>query len=330
MKAAVYETHGDPNEVVEVKEVGQPSELKPDEMLVKVASAAVNPLDWKIIVGAIKVPSKQKIPGLDYSGTVVSVGSDVKDYKEGDSVFGCSRGTFAEYVVVSSKACAKKPEGLSHHEAAALPLAGLTAMQGLLTHGQRRGVTGGKIAIFGGSGGVGSLAIQIAKRVLNAEHVYATGSAVEQILGHGADTVINYKTTNVGDALKGKNLDVVFDCVGGADAWQAARQGLKPGGIFVTIAGDSQESFGNVVSTMIKGYWRRLLGKTGLGQKYVFFLVDPLMEGNMAQLAEWVAEKAVHPVVEEKVYSLTTASVRALFEASMSHRSKGKLVLDVD
>ena len=135
------------------------------------------------------------------------------------------------------------PKNISFKEAAALPLAGLTALQAFQTHGKLK--EGQKVAVLGGSGGVGSLAVQIAK-ALGAAHVYATGSAVDLIKGLGADTVINYKEQDVVAAMTGLELDIVFDTVGGYDNWVAGQAALKTGGIYLTIVGDG----GSIASIM--------------------------------------------------------------------------------
>jgi len=126
----------------------------------------------------------------------------------------------------------------------------LTALQGLQGAGLKEGM---KVAIMGGSGGVGSLAIQMAK-ALGASHVYATGSSVELIKGLGVDTVINYKETSVLEALKGKDLDIVYDTIGGYENWEAAQAGLKKNGTFVTLVGDG----GSLVPNLAKIAWRML------------------------------------------------------------------------
>ena len=331
MKAAILHKNGDPTEssVISVEDnIPKPVPGK-GEILVRVKAAAINPVDWKWIQGSF--PGKKSgLVGCDVAGVIDQIGPETSDqWKVGDEVYAdavATMGSFAEYCRVQAVAASTKPENLTFQQAAALPLAGLTALQGLTTYGGLK--EGMSVAILGGSGGVGSLAVQIAK-ALGAAHVYATGSSVEMIHSLGADTVINYTETSVVDALKGKDLDIVYDTVGGYDNWQAAQAGLKKGGTFVTIAGDG----GNSLLAMIPGIaWRKFMSLLGAGPKYNLFLTNtkpPAVVRDMKQLTELVESGKVKPILEERTFQLTTDSVHEMLKASMSHRAKGKLVLVV-
>jgi len=245
MKAAILHKNGDPTtaEVLSVEENVEVPTLEKGQVLIQVKAASINPIDWKLMKGDF--PGKKSGPiGFDVSGIVEKIADETDTtLKAGDEVYAdaaATQGSFAEYVRVQAEAVSAKPKNVSFQEAAALPLAGLTALQGLVTHGGFE--KGQSVCILGGSGGVGSLAIQMAK-AMGASHVYATGSSVDMIKGLGADTVINYKEKSVVDELKGKNLDIVFDCVGGYEGWEAAKVGLKKGGTFVTIVGDGGNLF---------------------------------------------------------------------------------------
>lgn len=267
------------------------------------------------------------------SGVIEAVGSGCAEtesaLKVGDAIYadsiGTGGGSFAEFARVKVIAASLKPSNIDFRQAAALPLAGLTALQGLTTHGGLE--SGGRVAILGGAGGVGSLAVQMAKHSLGASHVFATGSSVEFIKGLGADTVINYREVNVEEELKGKELDLVFDTVGGIEGWQAAQGALKPGGKFVTVVGD-----GGGIPAMIPGIvWRKFMSLFG-GPVYDLYLCDtsaPAVGSDMAKITKMVEAGQVKPVLDERVFELTTESVHEIVKASMSHRTKGKLVITV-
>ena len=332
MKAVLMHKNGDPTDssVLSVEDnVPKPIPGK-GEILVRVKAAAINPIDWKLIQGLF--PGKKSgTVGCDVAGVVEEVGPDVGDaWKVGDEVFAdamSTMGSFAEYCKVQAVAASPKPKNLDFQNAAALPLAGLTALQGLTTQGGLK--PGMKVAILGGSGGVGSLAIQIAK-ALGASYVYATGSSVDMIQSLGADAVINYKETSVVESLKGKELDIVFDTIGGYEGWQAAQGGLKKGGTFVTIVGDG----GTSILALVPGVlYRKFLSLLGAGPKYELFLTNtkaPAVVQDMKQLTELVESGKVKPVLDDQSFQLTTASIHEMMKASMSHRSKGKLVLVVE
>lgn len=312
MKAAILQKIGNPTteEILTVEENVDVPQPKKDEVLIKVRAAAVNPVDWKIMQGLFPGKSSGTV-GFDVSGVVEQIGLDTTtDLKVGDEIYAdaieTGGGSFAEYVVVQAVAASRKPSNIGFTEAAALPLAGLTALQGLVTHGGFK--SGQTVCILGGSGGVGSLAVQMAK-AMGAAHVYATGSSVDMIKGFGADTVINYKEQSVAEELKGKELDLVFDTIGGIKDCEAAKGALKKGGKFVTIA-----LFGNP------------------DPEYHLFLTNtkaPEVVNDMKKLTELVEAGKVKPVLDVRKFELTTKSVNDMIQASVTHRAKGKLVLIV-
>jgi NADPH:quinone reductase-like Zn-dependent oxidoreductase len=331
MKAAILHKNGDPTtaEVVSVLDAAEIPTAGVGEVLVQVKCASMNPVDWKLMKGDF--PGNKGGPvGLDVSGVVSAIGPDTTtSLQVGDEIYADSietgGGSFAEYVRVQAVGAAKKPKNLDFRQAAAMPLAGLTALQGLVTHGGF--AEGQTVCILGGSGGVGSLAIQMAK-AMGASHIYATGSSVDFIKGCGADTVINYKETNVVEALKGKDLDLIFDCAGGYDGWLAAQGGLKKkGGKFVTIVGD-----GGSLPVMLMGIaWRKFMSMF-MGPAYLLFLTNtkaPTVETDFAKLTELIETGKVKPLLEEKKFELTTESLHEMIKASMSHRTKGKLIMTI-
>jgi len=334
MKAAVLHKIGDPTtaEVLSVDEGLPVPEPLEGQLLVRVGAASINPVDWKLMAG--EVPGgKPGSVGCDVAGVVEALGpnttTSTTDLKVGDEIYAdaiATRGSFGEYLLVNASVASKKPSKISMAEAAALPLAGLTALQGLRNQGNLQ--EGQKVLIFGGSGGVGSLAVQMAK-ALGASEVYATGSNVEMIKGFGADVVVNYKEENLMDALKGKDFDIVFDTIGGKEHWDIGYAALKPkGGEYLTIVGDG----GNMFSLIAKAIGRHLMGKLKGGPFYTFFLTDTRYDGvgaDMAKMTELVESGKVKPALDERRFDLTTEGIHDLIKASQSHRAKGKLILQV-
>lgn len=231
MKAAVLSAYGS-NQNVQIEEVELP-EPRDGEMLVRIAAAGVNAIDWKIRDGAgerlgLTLPIRL---GRELVGTVQALGSGVDDYGVGDVIYGMvSTGGFAEYASVRAADMVRVPAGLDAVRAAALPLAGTTAWQSMFdTAGL---VAGQRLLITNGSGGVGSLAVQFAKSVGAHVTAVASGRNEQFIRDLGADEFIDYKTQPFDEIAHG--MDVVFDTVGG-DMFQRAFKTLKPGGFMVTI-----------------------------------------------------------------------------------------------
>ena len=246
MKAVRIERYGN-EEVVELAEVEKPKPRE-NELLVKVKAAAVNPVDWKIRDGlgdlfGLKPPL---ILGCEVAGTVEAVGSrgssrtGVSDFVAGDEVYGylsAHSGGYAEYVAAPASEFVRKPKQIDFDTAASVPVAALTAWQGIFDHGKLAG--GQRILITGASGAVGSMAVQLAK--VKGAHVIGTGSGrnEEFVRKLGADEFIDYKKAKFEDEVRG--VDVVFDTVGGETQERAFRT-LKRGGILVsTVSPPSAE-----------------------------------------------------------------------------------------
>ena len=211
-----------------------------DEVLIRVIGSSVNPVDWKIREGHLQSMIKYTmpfIPGWDVSGVVHALGTDAKRFSVGDAVYSrpdiARNGTYAEFIAVREIEVAKKPHTVSHIEAGVLPLAGITAWEALVTTG---GVKAGqRVLIHAAAGGVGSLAVQIAKSY--GAHVIATASGKHRSLVEslGADEFIDYKTQQLAKAAT--NVDLVFDTMGG-DTQEASWQVMVPGAMLVSIASD--------------------------------------------------------------------------------------------
>jgi len=237
MKAAFIERFGGP-EVLQYGDLPDPV-AGPGEVVIDVAATSVNAADWKVRLGEYKHTKFPLVPGRDFSGTVSAVGEGVKDIALGDMVFGVceagQEGTYAEKVAVKAGIVAKKPSGLSHVNAAALALTGLTAMSAIEdTLKLQRGET---ILIQGGAGGVAGFAIQLAKHI--GAHVITTASAANHayVKGLGADEIVDYNARDFTQAVA--NCDAVFDTVGG-DVAQKSFAVLKPGGRAAFIASGAQ------------------------------------------------------------------------------------------
>jgi NADPH:quinone reductase-like Zn-dependent oxidoreductase len=234
MRAIIARQAGGPD-VLEETELDRP-EPGPVEILVRVHAAGVNPTDWKARArgGPLGSPGPF-VPGYDVSGVVEAVGPGVRMYAPGDEVFGMPLfpkppGAYAEYVVAPPRHFARKPARLDHVTAAGLPLAGLTAWQSLVDFANLR--KGQRVLIHAAAGGVGHLAVQVAKA--RGAHVVGTASAAKHdfLTSLGADEVIDYTTTDFTTATG--DLDVVLDTIGG-DYGTRSRPLLRPGGTYIAL-----------------------------------------------------------------------------------------------
>ncbi|XP_074295985.1 2-methylene-furan-3-one reductase [Silene latifolia] len=242
MKAWVYQEYGSVD-VLKLEDNVTVPDLKPDQVLVKVVAAALNPVDFKRRLGKFKASDSPlpTVPGYDVAGVVVKVGSDVKEFNVGDEVYGDINekaldepkqfGSLAEYTAVEEKLLAVKPKSLDFAQAAGLPLAIETAYEGLEKAGFSAGMS---ILVLGGAGGVGSLVIQLAKQVFSASKVAATASTGKQefLKSIGTDLAIDY-TTEKFEELREK-FDVVYDAVGEGEK---AVKAVKEGGSVVVLTG---------------------------------------------------------------------------------------------
>jgi NADPH:quinone reductase-like Zn-dependent oxidoreductase len=245
MKAIVYEKYGPPD-VIEFKDVEKPTP-KDDEVLIKIHAASVNAYDWhfltadifliRLMGGGLLKPAYTRL-GADMAGRVETVGRNVKQFQPGDEVFGMVKGSFAEYACAPESSLALKPVNASFEEAAAVPMAGVTALQGLRDEGQIR--SGQKVLIYGASGGVGTFAVQIAK-VFGAE-VTAVCSArnLDQARSIGADYVIDY--TKEDFAQNGQQYDLIL-AANGYRSLSAYKRALTPKGIYIMAGGSMAQIF---------------------------------------------------------------------------------------
>ncbi len=307
MKAIVINEYGNEN-VLSYTDVERP-EPKAGEVLVKVNGAAVNPADWKIRDGmgesfGFKFPL---ILGGDIAGTVAAVGDGVENFQQGEAVYGMTRsnlsGAYAEYAIANADEIAPKPESLNFEEAAATPMCSLTAWQAMfdvahLSSGQR-------ILITGASGGVGSMAVQLAKAKGAFVIGTASGKNEQFVRDLGADEFIDYTQQNFEEIVK--DVDVVFDTVG-SDTQERAFQTLKKGGFLVSSAGTPSAE---------------LARESGVGAAFVF------CKSNAQQLTE------ISSLIGEGKLKIHVKTVLPLTEAKKAHqlsqngRTRGKIVLQI-
>ena len=332
MKAAFIRRYGG-NKVVELGELPAP-QAGPGELLVAVHAASVNPVDFKIRDGMLKMIIPFGFPlilGNDLSGVVKAVGAGVTHFKPGDAVFARMDkrriGAFAEFAVVAEADAAAKPANLSHIEAAAVPLAGLTAWQALFEIGGLK--AGQKVLIHGGSGGVGSFAIQLAHHAGATVATTVGARNAELVRSLGADIVIDYKTQRFEDVVSG--YDLVFDTQAG-DIQHRSFSVLKRGGVLVSIAGKPDgrlvREFGlnpllGVLLDFLSRKSLRLAKRHGVRYEYLF--MHPSGE-QLAQIGRLLAEGSVRTVVD-KVFPL--AQVREALAYSEAGHATGKVVVEV-
>lgn len=243
MKAAQIKEYGGP-EKVQILDIEKPIPGE-GQVLVEVHAASLNPFDTMIRIGAYKEMIPLELPktlGGDFAGTITELGSGVTGFAVGDHVYGQanvvagSSGAFAEFAVTKSDQVALAPGNISIHEAASLPLVGVSALQALMEHINVQ--SGQKLLVHGGSGGIGTVAIQLAKHLGAYVAVTASGDGIDYAKQLGADEVIDYKTQDFSATLR--DYDAVFDTVGGDD-FTKSFQVLKPGGVAVSMIAEADE-----------------------------------------------------------------------------------------
>ncbi len=312
MKAAIINQYGSP-EVFQYVEVEKP-QFSPKQLLVKVYCSSVNPIDWKIRKGMLKILTGNKFPmilGFDVAGEVVFIGSSVTRFKVGDAIYAQldqrAFGTYAEYAAVSENIAAHKPENMTYEQAAAVPLAAMTALQALRDKGQLK--TGHSVLINGASGGVGTFAVQIAK-VLGATEItgVCSGQNSELVKSLGANRVIDY--TQQDFTKENIKYDIVFDVVGNR-SFSDCKRVLQPNGIYIT----TQPFPGN--------FLRSFLTSLLPGQKYKVILVQS-NGSDLAYLKEQIEEGKIRAFID-RVYPLSFIAAAHIY--SETERATGKVVI---
>jgi NADPH:quinone reductase-like Zn-dependent oxidoreductase len=305
------------------------------DVLVRVEAAGLNPLDEKIRAGEFKqvLPYKLPlIPGNDVAGTVIRVGAGVRGFKPGDEVYarpGQDRiGTFAERIAVAEGDLALKPASISMHEAGSLPLVALTAWQALVERGRVR--PGQNVLIHAGAGGVGSVAIQLAKHLGASVATTASGSNADFVRELGADTVIDYRTQDFEQRLAG--YDLVLDSLGGENLEKSLRV-LGPGGKAIGIAGPPDPAFAREadLNPLLRLVIARLSGKIRkqakkLGVTYEFLFVRASGD-QLRQITALVDQGVLRPVVGRVFgFGQTPQALQSLSQGGI----RGKAVITAD
>ncbi|MEB6038999.1 NADP-dependent oxidoreductase [Enterococcus gallinarum] len=308
-RAVVINEYGGKEKLAEAK-VSLP-ELGADQVLVKVAATSINPIDWKLREGYLKQMFPWSFPiilGWDVAGEIVEVGQKVKDYHVGDRIFARPEttrfGTYADYTIVDSNLLAPVPESIAFTEAAAVPLAGLTALQALFDHGSLK--AGEKVLIHAGAGGVGTYAIQLAKNA--GAYVITTASPRnhELVKKLGADEVIDYHTTDFEEVLT--DIDLVFDTMGG-EIQKKSFSVLKEHGRLISVLSIEDKTLAATKQIEAKAIWLRTNGE------------------QLSELAKLMADGKLVSVIGE-TFPLTRQGVYDAHALSETHHAVGKIVLD--
>ncbi len=326
MKAIVYCDYGTA-EVLKLEDIEKPNPEE-DQVLVRVRAAAVNPLDWHYMRGTpylMRIESGLRKPkdtrlGVDYAGTVEAVGRNVTQFKPGDDVFGARSGALAEYVAVrADRAVVVKPANLTFEQAASVPIAAITALQGLRDKGKVQ--PGQKVLINGASGGVGTFAVQIAKSF--GAHVTGVCSTrnVEMVRSLGADQVIDYTTEDY--TRSAQRYDVILDNVGNRSLSENRRI-LKPEGRFVLIGGGGPDN-GRWIGPMAKPIKAMML--SWFVPQDMGMLLAELNKEDLTILGDLMQAGKVTPVIDRR-YSLSEvpAAIRYLEEG----HARGKVVITLE
>ena len=310
MKSAQIESYGG-SEVVQInKSTPAPNDPSVGKVLVNIRAAGVNPADWKFRDGFFQQMMPLQFPstlGWDFSGVIEKVGEDVSDFKQGDEVNGQAAeitggsGAFAEIALANAHSIAHKPKALSHEEAAGLPTVGVSAWQALV---ETIGLTNGqKILIHGGAGGIGSIAIQLAKNLGAYVATTVRANDMQYVKELGADEIIDYQTQNFDDLLH--DYDAVYDNVGG-ETYARSFKVVKKGGIIVS---------------MLEQPNQQLMEQFGVR---ALFQLTQVNRERLTKVAQWVDQNNIRVNVE-KTFLLEEAG-KALEYQKDAH-PRGKVVL---
>ena len=320
MKAIVYHDYGSPD-VLRYEEVEKPAPGD-EEVLLKVRAAALNALDWRIlrgkpwpmrlVIGGLRKPRITR-PGRDVAGQVEAVGSKVTGFKPGDEVFGACLGACAEYACAKEEKLVLKPPNISFEQAAAVPVAALTALQGLRDKGRIQ--PGHKVLVDGASGGVGTFAVQIAKSFGAEVTAVCSTRNVDAARSMGADHVMDY--TREDFMQSGQRYDLIL----AANAHRSLfdyRRALKPGGIYAMAGGGWLQMF----QAMFLGPVLSLMGSRKMGS-----LMATIRQDDLASLKDLLATGKVVPIIDRRYPLRETAEALRYLEEG---HARGKVVITVE
>ena len=320
MKAIVYRKYGSPD-VLHLEEVEQPTP-KDDEVLIKIHAASVNAYDWhfltadifliRLMGGGLFKPKDSRL-GADVAGRIESIGRNIKQFQPGDEVYGMVKGGFAEYACAHESALCLKPVNTSFEEAAAIPMAAITALQGLRDEGQIQ--AGQRVLINGASGGVGTFAVQIAKSFGSEVTAVCSTRNLDQARSMGADHVIDY--TQEDFTKNGLQYDLVF-AANGYHSLSAYKRALTPKGIYVMAGGTKAQMFQAMLmgSVMSKTDGKKLGGVSA-----------KTSQKDLEILKEFLEAGKVVPIIDRRyTLSETAEALRYLGEG----HARGKVVINVE
>jgi NADPH:quinone reductase-like Zn-dependent oxidoreductase len=318
MKAIVQVRYGSPDGLV-LRDIDKPV-VGDDDVLVRVCAASVNAADWHLmrrlphLIGMLLRVPRTRIGGLDLAGRVEAVGKNVSRLKPGDEVFGGGSGSFAECATSSERRLAPKPRNLTFEQAAALPVAGLTALQGLRDKAHLQ--AGQRVLVYGAGGGVGTFAVQIAKAL--GAHVTAVSSTrnLDLLRSIGADEVVDY--TKEDFTRRGQSYDVLFD-LGANRSFSDCRRSLAPNGTHV-LAG-AGDGLWPILSRLIKAQLLARIGRRRVGA----FMARGNYE-DLATLAELAEAGTLTPVIDRR-YPLSEVPDALRYVGTRGAR--GKVVITV-
>ncbi|MED3572780.1 NADP-dependent oxidoreductase [Cytobacillus praedii] len=331
MKAMVIDRYG--KVPLRLAEIPTP-EIGENEVLAEIHAASVNPVDFKIRDGKVKLLVKYKMPlilGNDFSGVIAKVGAKVTRFKVGDEIYARPRkskiGTFAEYIAIHKDDIALKPKNLSFEEAASIPLVGLTSYQALANIMQLQ--KGQKILIQAGAGGVGTFAIQLAKLMGATVATTASAAGKNLVTSLGADEIINYKTEKFEEILK--HYDAVFDTLGG-EILEKSFEVIKSGGKIVSVSGLPNARFGKEYGS---GFFKTLLFSAASHKlsklekkhnvQYTFLFMKPSGE-QLRIIANFIETGKIKPIID-RVFPFEDA--QKAMEYAETGRAKGKVIVKI-
>jgi len=326
MRAVVQDRYGSAD-VLEVREIDLPA-VGDDEVLVRVRASSVNPADWYSVMGTPYVgrvemgllKPKKRILGVDFAGTVEAVGKDVTQFRPGDEVFGGRNGAFAEYVCVrEDRAVVPKPANVTFEQAAAVPIAALTALQGLRDKGQLE--PGQKVLVNGASGGVGTFAVQIAKSFGTEVTGVCSTRNVDLVRSIGADHVIDY--TKEDFTKTDQRYDLIFDLIGN-HSFSERRRILNPNGICV-MAGVGGAGWHDGIAMRLVGELNAYVRSRFVSQKFIAYIAE-FNKADMSILADLMQSGKVKPVIDRAFKFSETADALRYLETG---HARGKVVLAV-
>lgn len=310
MKAIVIESYGSADQLVE-RDVPKP-EITEDQVLVELHATSINPVDWKMREGYLSSMMPFEFPiilGWDAAGIIKEVGANVQDFSVGDKIFSRPetnpRGTYAEFIAIDKELLAPMPENVSFGEAASIPLVGETAWTALVEMAEIK--KGDKVLIHAGAGGVGSVAIQVAKSFGATVASTASGDNEAYLKELGVDTFINYKEEDFESLLS--DYDIVFDTMGG-DIQKKSFNVLKKGGSLISITDEPD---------------KELAEEKGIKTGYFFLQPDGK---RLAKLGELMTNGKLKATVGE-TFPFTEEGLREAHRLSETHHAKGKIVINI-